>query len=92
MITLVLSLEFSLGVKLKCQKMPLPCEGDTFTGVTAMSVCDECTGYYSVPGESDVTLAACPAGYYCPASTGYIQTPCPLGAFSTATGFRNLTR
>ena len=57
-----------------------------------MSVCDECTGYYSVPAESDVTLAACPAGYYCPASTGYIQTPCPLGAFSTATGFRNLTR
>lgn len=90
MITLVLSLEFSLGVILKCQKMP--CEGDIFTGLTAMSVCDECTGYYSVPGESDVTPAACPAGYYFPASTGYIQTPCPLGAFSTATGLRNLTR
>ena len=72
---------------------PLPCEDGTYAGVTTMSVCDECTpGYYCVPGESDVTPAACPAGYYCPAGTGYIWTPCPLGTFSTATGLSNITQ
>lgn len=66
---------------------PFPCEDGTYAGTTGMAVCDECTaGHYCVPGVSDVTPEACPIGFYCPAGTGHIWTPCPIGTFSAATG------
>lgn len=34
----------------------------------------------------------CPAGYYCPESTGHVWQSCPAGTFSAATGLANETQ
>lgn len=41
---------------------------------------------------STLYLQACPAGFYCPESTGYVWQSCPAGTFSSMTGLANVTQ
>eukprot|EP00704_Kipferlia_bialata_P000894 g894.t1 len=56
-------------------------------------VCNDCTAGYYCGTEGVETPTQCPAGYYCPTGTGnYLDTPCPIGTFSSLPGLYSSTQ
>ena len=62
----------------------LPCSPGTYSSQPLASQCDICpSGHFCTDGFDPVD---CPAGFYCPAGTGFDLRQCPAGTFSTQIG------